>query len=160
MDRLWSPWRYRYVTQAGKDDTCIFCQALAAADDRASLIVHRGQHTFILLNRFPYTTGHVMIAPYDHVPDLSQARPEALTEMMLLCQQVERALAALYRPDGYNLGMNLGRSAGAGVAGHIHMHVLPRWLGDTSFMTTVSETRIEPEDLGVTFEKLKAQFAS
>ena len=158
MDRLWSPWRYTYVSQAGKDSTCIFCDALSRQDDRASLILFRGQHNFIILNRYPYTTGHVMIAPFEHVADLAQARPEVLAEMMGLCQRVERALAALYKPEGYNLGMNLGRCAGAGVTGHLHMHLLPRWSGDTSFMTTVAETRLEPEELTTTYDRLKPHF--
>lgn len=158
MDRLWSPWRYRYVRQAAKDDTCIFCAALERHDDRDTLILFRGQHNFVILNRFPYTTGHVMIAPYDHIAELERARPEVLAEMMALCQRVAQALAALYQPEGYNLGMNLGRCAGAGVRGHLHMHLLPRWSGDTSFMTTVAETRLEPEELQTTYAKLKPHF--
>lgn len=158
MDRLWSPWRYQYVSQAGKDDACIFCEALGRNQDRETFILFRAQHNFIILNRFPYTTGHVMIAPFEHVADLAQARPEVLAEMMALCQRLERALAAVYKPEGYNLGMNLGRCAGAGVLGHLHMHLLPRWSGDTSFMTTVAETRLEPEELSTTYEKLKPYF--
>src|SRR6266849_3908348 len=126
MDYLWTPWRYRYITNASKDDRCIFCDALAMKDDVSSLILHRGSKNFIVLNRFPYTTGHVKIV-----------------------------LAANYQPEGYNLGMNLGRCAGAGVIGHIHLHVLPRWTGDTNFMTAVGETRIEPEDLAITYDKLR-----
>lgn len=158
MDHLWSPWRYTYVSQASKDSTCIFCEALKRNDDRSSFILYRGQHNFIILNRYPYTTGHAMIAPYHHIADLAQTRPEALAEMMTLCQRLERALAELYQPEGFNLGMNLGRCAGAGVTGHLHMHLLPRWSGDTSFMTTVAETRIEPEILDTTYEKLKPYF--
>jgi len=158
MDRLWSPWRYRYVSQVAQDDTCIFCEALKAANDRETLILYRGQHNFIILNRYPYTTGHVMIAPYEHIPDLAGARQEVLSEMMALCQRVEKALAEVYKPEGYNLGMNLGRCAGAGVLGHLHLHLLPRWAGDTSFMTTVAETRLEPEELTTTYQKLKPYF--
>ena len=158
MDYLWSPWRYAYVSQAGEDTACIFCEALRCASDRETLILYRGQHNFILLNRFPYTIGHVMIAPYEHVPNLELAAPEVLAEMMTLCQRLERALAATYKPEGYNLGMNLGRCAGAGVTGHLHMHLLPRWTGDTSFITTVAETRLEPEDLATTYDKLKPYF--
>ncbi len=159
MDYLWSPWRYSYVSQTGEQADCIFCEALRRNNDREALILYRGQHNFILLNRFPYTTGHVMIAPYQHVPSLEQVAPEALAEMMALCQRLEHALAATYKPEGYNLGMNLGRCAGAGVAGHLHMHLLPRWSGDTSFITTVAETRIAPEDLATTYAKLKPYFA-
>lgn len=158
MDRLWSPWRYTYVSQAAQDDTCIFCEALRRNNDPETFILFRGQHNFIILNRYPYTTGHVMIAPFDHVADLASAPPEVLSEMMALCQRTERALAAVYHPEGYNLGMNLGRCAGAGVLGHLHMHLLPRWSGDTSFMTTVAETRLEPEELSTTYEKLKPYF--
>jgi ATP adenylyltransferase len=158
MDYLWTPWRYQYVSQSGPETACIFCEALKRPQDADSLILFRGQYNFILLNRYPYTTGHAMVAPYDHVASLDEAAPETLSEMIQLCQRFERALAAEYKPDGYNLGMNLGRIAGAGVAGHLHMHVLPRWAGDTSFMTTVGEARLEPEELSTTYEKLRAHF--
>lgn len=154
MDYLWSPWRYRYVADAAKDDRCIFCDALALNDDTKSLIVLRDKKNFIILNRFPYTTGHVMIVPYAHVAELSACDAETLAEMMRLAARVQTAYAAVYKPEGYNLGMNLGRCAGAGITGHLHLHVLPRWGGDTNFMTVVGETRIEPEELGVTYEKL------
>jgi len=154
MDYLWTPWRYRYMASAGKDDRCIFCDALAAGDEKARIVL-RGELNFIILNAFPYTSGHVMIVPYEHVADLKDCKPAALAEMMQLAQRVERALAAEYKPDGFNLGMNLGRSAGAGVTGHLHLHALPRWNGDANFMTTVSETRVVPEDLDTTFQKLR-----
>lgn len=160
MDYLWTPWRYNYVRQAGPEQSCIFCEALKRNQDEDTFIVFRGRHNFILLNRYPYTTGHAMVAPYDHVATLEEVREDSLSEMMSLCQRLTRALATEYSPQGYNLGMNLAHIAGAGVAGHIHMHVLPRWAGDTSFMTTVAETRIEPEELGVTFKKLRAHFDS
>ncbi|HEX2714498.1 MAG TPA: HIT domain-containing protein [Candidatus Acidoferrales bacterium] len=155
MDYLWTPWRYRYVTDPTKDDRCIFCEALALGDDAKSFIVFRGKKDFVILNRFPYTTGHVMIVPYAHVPDLAGCDLETLAEMMHLAQRLQKALAGTYSPEGYNLGMNLGRCAGAGVAGHVHLHVLPRWAGDTNFMATVGETRIEPEELSVTYDKLR-----
>jgi len=155
MDYLWSPWRYRYVADATKDDRCIFCDALALGDDAKALIVHRGKKNFVILNRFPYTTGHVMIVPLAHVGELSHCDTETLAEMMRIAQRVQAALAAAYNPEGYNLGMNLGRCAGAGVTGHLHLHLLPRWSGDTNFMTAVSETRVEPEDLEVTYAKLR-----
>ena len=160
MDYLWTPWRYRYITDATKDDRCIFCDALAVGDDAKSLIVFRGKKNFIILNRFPYTAGHVMIVPFEHVGELSACDRQTVAEMMELAQRVQVALAANYRPEGYNLGMNLGRCAGAGVTGHLHLHVLPRWAGDTNFMTTVSETRMEPEDLGTTYDKLRRALAS
>lgn len=155
MDYLWTPWRYRYITTAGKDDRCIFCDALAAGDDAKSHILLRGKKNFVLLNRFPYTSGHVMIVPYAHLAELSACDAETLAEMMDLARRVQVALAAEYHPEGYNLGMNLGRAAGAGVAGHLHLHVLPRWTGDTNFMSVVGETRMEPEDLSVTYERLR-----
>ena len=158
MDYLWSPWRYRYVTTA-RAESCVFCWAAACpADDEQNLVVHRGYHNFVLLNRFPYTSGHLMIAPFQHVASLEAANPEALSEMMLLAQESEKHLRAIYKPQGLNLGMNLGESAGAGIADHIHLHLLPRWFGDTSFITTVSETRVLPEDLAVTYQKLSQAF--
>ncbi|MBI3406641.1 MAG: HIT domain-containing protein [Acidobacteria bacterium] len=159
MDYLWTPWRYKYVAEAGKDSGCIFCDLPAAGDDTKTLIIHRAKKNFIILNRFPYTTGHCMIVPFAHVAELSASEPETLSEMMQLAQKMQIALSKAYKPEGYNLGMNLGRCAGAGVTGHLHLHVLPRWAGDSSFMTTVSETRLEPEDLATTFDKLRRALA-
>jgi len=158
MDYLWSPWRYQYVQTAGREGVCIFCHHAADQNDEANFVVYRGKRNFILLNIYPYTTGHLMIAPYEHVATLEAAAEETLEEMMLLAQRAERHLGAIYKPQGFNLGMNLGESAGAGIASHLHMHVLPRWTGDTSFMTTVSETRVLPEELPVTWEKLSEAF--
>jgi ATP adenylyltransferase len=155
MDFLWTPWRYRYLADPGKEDRCIFCDALALNDDVKAQIVFRGKLSFIILNRFPYTSGHVMIVPYAHVADLPQCDPEALAEIMRLSQKMQTALSGIYHPQGFNLGMNLGRCAGAGVVGHLHLHMLPRWIGDANFMTTVAETRMEPEELSTTYEKLK-----
>jgi ATP adenylyltransferase len=156
MDRLWSPWRYRYVSTASPSNACIFCAKPAANDDEGNYIVLRAQHNFVLLNLYPYTSGHLMIAPYEHVAQLSGAHPETLAEMMRLAVRCEAALRKIYNPDGINLGMNLGEAAGAGVAGHIHMHMLPRWTGDASFMSTVAETRVLPEDLATTYRRVKA----
>jgi ATP adenylyltransferase len=164
MDYLWTPWRYQYVSNATKANACVLCDALAGsttaapASDETNLVLFRGKKNFIILNRFPYTTGHVMICPYEHVPDLGGLDAETLTEMMTLARRMQMALAELYHPEGYNLGMNIGRCAGAGVASHVHLHVLPRWTGDTSFVTTVAETRVEPEDLATTYRKLKPFF--
>lgn len=158
MDRLWSPWRYQYVSQAAPSDACIFCEKPAQQRDGDNLIVYRAERNFVILNLFPYTTGHLMIAPYDHVPTLEAAAEETLAEMIGLARLAEKHLRAIYRPKGLNLGMNLGECAGAGVAGHIHMHVLPRWAGDVNFMTTVGETRVLPEDLRTTYEKLSRAF--
>ena len=157
MDYLWTPWRYKYMTEVagGEKPDCILCDALARKNDGEALIVLRGAKNFILLNRYPYTSGHVMIVPYAHVRELASCDAETLREMMELAGRMETALTAVYRPDGMNLGMNLGRAAGAGVQGHLHLHVLPRWYGDTNFMTVTGETRVEPEDLRTTYERLR-----
>jgi ATP adenylyltransferase len=155
MDYVWTPWRYHYIVTAGREDRCVFCDAVAAGDDAAMLIVFRGKKNFIILNRFPYTSGHVMVVPYAHQATLSQLDSETLSEMIALAQRLEGALQIIYRPAGYNMGLNIGRAAGAGIAGHLHLHVLPRWVGDTNFMTTVSETRVLPEELAQTYERLR-----
>jgi len=155
MDYLWSPWRYRYVAGV-KDDRCIFCAAAEARDDSQGLIVLRSRKNFVILNRYPYTSGHLMVVPYVHRATLAASEPETLAEMMALAQRSEQALEELYHPDGYNLGMNIGRAAGAGIEGHLHLHVLPRWIGDTNFMTTVGETRVQPEELATTYQRLRA----
>jgi len=155
MDHLWSPWRYRYVSTARSAGRCVFCEKAASSDDRENLVVLRAERNFLLLNLYPYTTGHLMIAPYEHVATLSEAGPATLDEMMRLTAHAEKALGELYRPGGFNIGMNIGECAGAGVAGHIHMHVLPRWIGDASFISTVGETRVLPETLEVTYDRLR-----
>jgi len=160
LDYIWSPWRYPYLTGAAKPQGCIFCEMAAAGRDEEHLIVFRGEHNFVVLNRFPYTSGHVMVVPYRHVPDLSGLDDRVAGELMALTRTSERHLRAIYRPDGLNLGMNIGESAGAGIAGHIHMHVLPRWTGDANFMTTVGQTRVLPEELTVTWRRLKEAFSA
>lgn len=159
MDHLWSPWRYQYVTKTGSGTGCIFCDLPKEQRDEEHYIVHRGAKCFVMLNRYPYTNGHIMVAPYAHVARLEDADEDAAVEMMLLARRGEKLLRGLYRPHGLNLGMNIGESAGAGVVGHIHLHVLPRWTGDTNFMTTVGETRVLPEALEITYQRLKAAFA-
>ena len=158
MDYLWTPWRYQYVTTAGDAAGCVFCAA-AAGDDREQLIVYRGPRAFVILNRFPYTSGHIMIVPYQHAASMLELPEETLIEMTLLARTSERHLRDVYHPDGLNLGLNLGKSAGAGIAGHLHLHALPRWTGDTNFMTVVGETRVLPEDLAGTWERLRRAFA-
>ena len=157
MDYLWTPWRYAYITDAAKSDgksgQCIFCE-LPKLPDADAKIVYRGQHCFIILNSFPYTSGHVMVVPFAHLDELQKLPDVAAREMISLSQKTERVLRQVYSPDGINLGMNIGRAAGAGVAGHIHMHVLPRWVGDTNFMTVTGESRVLPEALEETYEKL------
>lgn len=155
MEYLWTPWRYRYVAEASKSDRCIFCDAGRSAEDEQTLVVLRGQKNFVILNRYPYTSGHVMVAPYEHVADFAAVEEETLAEMMRMAQRVQAALEKTYHPGGYNLGMNLGRAAGAGIPVHLHLHVLPRWAGDTNFMTVVGETRVEPECLSTTFARLR-----
>src|SRR5882757_4274415 len=158
MDYLWTPWRYAYVTGANPDTGCIFCKAPEGTDEE-SLIVHRGTNCYVILNTFPYTNGHVMIVPYAHLDELHKLPADAAQEMMALTQHLEVVLRGLYHPDGLNLGMNLGKAAGAGVAGHIHMHILPRWVADANFVSVIGETRILPEDLPLTWERIRSRLA-
>lgn len=147
MDHLWSPWRYRYVTSGIKPDGCIFCEMAGSADDELSLLVHRARHNFVVLNRYPYSSGHLMVVPYAHGSTLEQTPAEALSELILLARRAEVNLRSTYRCAGLNMGFNIGESAGAGVAQHLHFHVVPRWPGDANFMSVVGETRVIPEDL-------------
>jgi ATP adenylyltransferase len=186
MDRFWTPWRYDYVTTAEKavrpgipealalwsgDTGCVFCNLIASVDhaiaqgmepkqaEAAAGLVLRGKHCFICLNAFPYTSGHVMAMPYAHLDRLALLPADAAHELIELAQLTERALNRVYTPHGFNFGMNVGQAAGAGVAGHIHLHAMPRWVGDTSFITTVGETRVLPEALETTWMRLRAAFA-
>jgi ATP adenylyltransferase len=185
MDQLWTPWRFAYVTTADGaprpgvpaslaawpgDKGCVFCNLIASVDhaiangmsaeeaEAAGGIVVRGKHCYICLNAFPYTSGHVMVVPYAHLDRLAGMTVEAAHEMMDLARQTELVLEQLYHPHGLNIGMNLGKAAGAGVAGHLHLHALPRWIGDTNFMTTVAETRVLPEDLTQTWKRMREGF--
>jgi ATP adenylyltransferase len=160
MDYLWTPWRYQYIASAaGQSAECVFCAVGGPADeDRRTLVVHRAAHNFVILNRFPYTSGHAMVVPYAHIATPEDLPDETLAEMMRLARDAVKHLRAIYRPEGLNLGMNIGRCAGAGIAGHVHMHVLPRWTGDANFMTVTGETRVLPETLDTTWEKLAAAF--
>jgi ATP adenylyltransferase len=155
--RIWAPWRLAYVKDASKDSDqeCIFCAKPAAGDDEANLIVHRGERCFVILNLFPYTNGHLMVAPYEHVAALPELDPETLAEMMSLTQRAMRVLEQRYEPHGYNVGFNQGRVAGAGVEHHIHMHVVPRWGGDTNFMPVLGDTRVMPQTLSDSYAALK-----
>ncbi|MGB9604407.1 MAG: HIT family protein [Bryobacteraceae bacterium] len=157
MDRLWSPWRYQYVSREAPAE-CIFCVKAAEYRDHDNFVVARGRLNYILLNLYPYTTGHLMIVPYQHVATLTDAERETLEEMMRLTRLAEGVLRAVYRARGFNIGMNIGECAGAGVAGHIHMHVVPRWPADSNFLTTIGETRVLPEDLPTTYRRLLAGF--
>lgn len=189
MDRLWTPWRYNYISgsdpqarsgvppalsgwPASEDKHCVFCNMIAATDyaiahgmsrdaaEQAAYLVHRGPHCFVCLNAFPYATGHVLIVPYQHLDSLAALPPEAAQEMIFTAQQIERCLRQIYRPDGLNFGMNLGESAGAGVANHVHLHGLPRWTGDSNFMTVTAETRVLPETLDTTWKKIRDKFST
>lgn len=162
MERLWSPWRSEYIANTSpdknRDRACFFCAAQASpADDARNTVLHRGSHNFVILNRYPYISGHLMIAPNTHLGELFSAPKEITDEMMDLVKRCQHALHEVYAPQGFNVGMNLGLVAGAGVADHIHMHILPRWSGDTNFMTAVAETRVLPEDLETTYQKLKGK---
>jgi len=151
--------RSTYVSGIDKTSRCIFCDLPRAGDDAKASIVYRGQHCYVMLNRYPYTAGHVMIVPFAHLDELQKLPIEAAHEMMDLGQRMERVLRALYTPDGINLGMNIGKAAGAGVAGHIHLHALPRWIADANFVSVVGETRILPESLEATYERIKGAMA-
>jgi len=186
MDFLWTPWRYQYVTSAdGKaragvpaslaawqgDHHCVFCNLTAAIDhaiaqgmnadeaEAAGGLIFRGKHCFVCLNAYPYTSGHVMVMPYAHLDRLAQLPAEAAHELIDLARRAERALEELYRPHGFNFGLNVGKAGGAGVAGHLHLHALPRWDGDTNFMTTIAESRILPEELETTWKRMRAALA-
>jgi ATP adenylyltransferase len=160
MDFLFTPWRYAFVTSAHAASSCLFCELPKAGNDEKSLIVHRDKHCFVILNAYPYTSGHVMVVPYQHVDQLQLLSAEAAQEMMELTRRLEGILRDLYHPEGLNLGMNLGKAAGAGIAGHIHMHVLPRWTADANFISVIGETRILPEELATTYKRIRAKFAS
>lgn len=154
MDYLWSPWRMAYIQSPKPENGCIFCKALQQPDGVENLIVIRGRGAFVILNRYPYTSGHLMVVPFDHVSSLDLLSGETRAEMMELTMQATRVLARVYHPEGYNLGMNLGEIAGAGIAEHLHMHVVPRWGGDTNFMSTVAQTRVLPEALEDTYHRV------
>jgi ATP adenylyltransferase len=160
MDYLWTPWRYAYVSGTEKSAGCVFCEAVKEKDDGKVLIVYRGEHCFVILNAYPYTPGHVMVVPYTHVDELRKLSREEAGEMIVLSQRMETVLRELYHPDGINLGMNIGKAAGAGIAGHIHMHVLPRWVADANFMSVVGETRVLPETLDMTWERMRKALSS
>ncbi len=164
MDRLWTPWRYDYIKGAADekptgDDPCVLCTLRDhPADDERNFVLHRARLNFVLLNIYPYTSGHLMIVPNEHAADLDAVTKGTSDELMDLAKRAQGALRTAYRPHGFNFGMNLGQSAGAGIAGHIHLHALPRWTGDANFMTAVGETRVLPEDLRTTYDKLKVLF--
>ena len=159
MERLWAPWRLQYVTQEQKEDGCIFCNKPKLGDDRAARIVRRGSLAYVMLNTFPYNNGHLMVAPFAHVANLEDLPPETLHEMMDLAQQCARVFKLSFHPDGLNLGFNLGAAAGAGIKDHLHLHLVPRWVGDTNFMPVVADVRVIPQSLDQTYDQLVEGFA-
>lgn len=160
MEHLWAPWRMAYIDPSGaKEQGCIFCVKPEEDRDEENLILYRGARCFVLMNLFPYNNGHLMIAPYAHVPDIERLDAETLTEMMLTAQKSLAALRAAMRPDGFNMGINQGTVAGAGIADHVHFHVVPRWNGDTNFMPVLADTKVMPDYLQNTYRQLKPHFA-
>ena len=158
--RIWAPWRLAYVKDASKDNEleCIFCVAQETKDDKANLIVHRGERCFVMLNKFPYTNGHLMVAPFEHIGALQEVPPETTAEMMELAKRGMAALDEGYQPHGYNVGFNQGRVAGAGVEHHIHLHVVPRWGGDTNFMPVLGDTRVMNQTLEDSYDTVRSGF--
>ncbi len=154
MKHLWSPWRMRYINEFKKDG-CVFCAALQQEDGSENLIVARGERAFVIMNAYPYTSGHLMVLPYQHAPDLSDLDSETRAEMFELVTKASQVLREIYSPEGFNIGINMGEAAGAGIEEHIHIHVVPRWMGDTNFMTAVGQTRVLPEALEETFRRVK-----
>ncbi len=162
MDRLWSPWRAKYVATGidSKSDNCVFCEiGQSTENDEKNYVIHRAGHTYVVLNRYPYITGHLLVVPYQHIADLSIAPKDITDELMDLTKRSQSALRQTYNPTGFNLGMNLGVAGGAGIVNHLHMHVLPRWSGDTNFMTSIAEARVIPESLETTYMKLRNNFS-
>jgi ATP adenylyltransferase len=160
MDRLWTPWRFDYISKIDNSGRgCVFCGILAANRDEANFVLHRGKSLFVILNLFPYTSGHLLIVANRHISFLQDALPAELSDFLESARVCEHALRSEYRPDGFNMGFNLGRAAGAGVEHHLHMHVLPRWAGDANFLSVVSETRVLPEVLPSTYRRLRPYFA-
>jgi ATP adenylyltransferase len=155
MDRLWAPWRLEYVQHADEQDGCVFCRA-ADGDDEEQLVVHRGEHAFVLLNKFPYSSGHVMVATLRHVGELDALTTAEATEIHVLTTRSLEALRRVYRPDAFNVGWNLGQVAGGSISGHLHEHVVPRWAGDTNFMPVLADIKVVPEHLLETRERLRA----
>ena len=155
MKRIWASWRMKYIAKASKEDGCIFCNALAKSDTNENLIVVRGERAFVILNKFPYTSGHTMVAPLSHTPNLEELDTLTRAEMMELATKCMSVLRKIYNPQAFNLGANIGEAAGAGVPGHVHMHIVPRWNGDTNFMSVVGELRVLPEDLQETYRRIK-----
>jgi len=162
MDHLFSPWRFDYVTRQDEDEGCTLCRIAAGPPERdeSSFILHRAAHNFVVLNIYPYTSGHLMVVPFAHLARLGDLPAEARVELLDLAARAEAVLSEIYHPDGINLGLNLGRCAGAGIVEHLHLHVVPRWCGDTSFMTVTAGARVMPEELAESWRKLRGRFGT
>ena len=158
MNHIWSPWRMEYIENHGKEGGCVFCKAVALPDSAENLIVHRGALAYIILNRYPYTSGHVMVVPFEHKPNLEQLDIATRGEMMELTSRATSVLRTIYNTQAFNVGLNIGEAAGAGVKEHVHIHVVPRWNGDTNFMSSLAETRVLPELLRDTWRRIRAGF--
>ncbi len=156
MDHLWSPWRMHYINKKAEEPQCVFCYAVEQTQDEEYLILHRGEHAFVMLNLFPYTSGHLMVLPYGHQPSYENLTAETRAEMMELINTATKILRKVYNPNAFNLGANIGEDAGAGIAPHFHFHIVPRWRGDSNFMSVTSNTRVLPEDLQISYQRLKA----
>jgi ATP adenylyltransferase len=156
--RIWAPWRLRYVKDANKSTECVFCTKPEIGDDREALIVHRGDRCFVILNLYPYTSGHLMVMPFEHIGRLQDIEAGVTAEMIDLAQQAMRRMEDVYDPEGFNVGLNQGRVAGAGVDGHIHLHVVPRWAGDNNYMPILADTRVMPQSLEESYDALKGGF--
>ncbi len=162
MEHIWSPWRFKYLTGVAnpiEGTQCVFCDIPNQNADERNFIVHRAERNFVILNLFPYTSGHLMIVPFQHTASLADVDEKTTSEMMELTKISQRALSVEYNPHGFNIGMNLGAAAGAGVAGHIHLHIVPRWTGDANFVSVIAETRVLPEELHETHLRLKKHFS-
>jgi ATP adenylyltransferase len=159
MDYLWSPWRMEYILSPKTDEDCIFCDGIKLSDGPENLIVFRGPKAFVMLNRFPYTSGHLMVVPYEHKPSLDLLDAGSRLDLMDLSARALQVLEILYKPQGFNLGMNIGSAAGAGILDHVHLHIVPRWVGDTNFMSSISQTRVLPELLEETYRRVKEAWA-
>ena len=160
MDKLWAPWRMEYILSVKEENEtgCIFCKRIPQNDDKKNLILYRGETVFVIMNKFPYNSGHLMVVPYRHTGDLQALQAEELTELFTVLQMCQRVLDAVMHPHGYNIGMNLGRVAGAGIEDHLHLHIVPRWNGDTNFMPIIANTKVISEALDKTYDKLKEAF--
>ena len=158
MKRLFTPWRMKYINTNKTNDECVFCSVIEHEDDQKNLIVHRGEKAFVILNRYPYTTGHLMVIPYSHKEALSDLDPDTRAEMMELVNRSTVLIKQVYKPEGFNIGINMGEAAGAGIAAHIHIHVVPRWIGDTNFIPVTADTRLIPEDLDVTYKRITKEW--